>query len=262
MDLTVKGKKVHAATGGREFDSSLPAVIFIHGGGLDHTVWALQTRYFAHRGRAVLAPDLPGHGQSEGPALASIEALADWAGDLMDAAGLEQAALVGHSMGGLIVLDCAGRHGGRVRALAILGAAAAIPLHPELLAAAEADDHAAFDSIVIWGHSPAARLGRGQVPGMWMTGSGVRLMERSAPGILHNDFVACDTSAGGHAAAAKVGCPVRLVLGELDRLTPAAHGKALADEFHAADVIILERCGHMVMAEQPDAVLDALIDFV
>ncbi len=262
MDLTVQGKRVHAATGGREFDATLPAVIFIHGGGLDHTVWALQTRYFAHRGRAVLAPDLPGHGRSDGPALTSIEALADWVVELMDAAGLEQAALVGHSMGGLIVLDCAGRHGARIRALAILGAAAAIPLHPELMAAAEANDHAAFDSIVIWGHGPAARLGHGQVPGMWMTGSGVRLLERSAPGVLYSDFVACDNYAGGMAAAAKVGCPVRLVLAGLDRLTPLTNGKALADEFHAADVIVLNGCGHMVMAEEPDAVLDALIDFV
>ncbi len=262
MDLTIQGKRVHAATGGREFDPALPAIIFVHGGGLDHTVWALQTRYFAHRGRAVLAPDLPGHGRSQGPALESIEALADWIVGVMDAAGVGRAALVGHSMGGLVVLDCAGRHGGRVRALAILGAAAAIPLHPELMAAAEANDHTAFDSIVIWGHSPAARLGHGQVPGIWMTGSGVRLMARSAPGILHTDFVACDKYGGGVAAAAKVACPVRLVLGELDRLTPAARGKALADEFHAADVIILNGCGHMVMAEQPDAVLDALIDFV
>ncbi len=262
MDLTVQGKRVHAATGGREFDPTLPAVVFVHPGGLDHTVWALQTRYFAHRGRAVLAPDLPGHGGSDGPALASIEAMADWIVAAMDAAGIERAALVGHSMGGLIVLDCAGRRAGRVRALAILGSAAAIPLHPELMAAAAADDHAAFDSIVIWGHSPAARLGRGQVPGLWMTGAGMRLMERSVPGILHNDFVACDSYAGGHAAAASVTCPVRLVLGELDRLTPAARGKALADEFHAADVIILNGCGHMVMAEQPDAVLDALIGFV
>ncbi len=262
MDLTVKGRKVHAATGGREFDPTLPAIVFIHGGGLDHTVWALQTRYFAHRGRAVLAPDLPGHGRSDGPALESIAEMADWIVALLDAAGVERAALVGHSMGGLIVLDCAGRHGARVRALAILGAAAAIPLHGELLAAAAADDHAAFDSIVIWGHSPAARLGRGQVPGMWMTGAGVRLMARSAPGVLHTDFVACDTYTGGVAAAASVTCPVRLVLGELDRLTPVARGKALADEFHAADVIILNGCGHMVMAEQPDAVLDALIEVV
>ena len=262
MDLTVQGRRVHAATGGREFDSSLPAVIFVHGGGLDHTVWALQTRYFAHRGRAVLAPDLPGHGRAQGPALASIEAMADWVVDLMDAAGLEQAALAGHSMGGLVALDCAGRHGARVRALALLGAAAAIPVHPELLAAAQANDHAAFDSLVIWGHSPAARLGRDQAPGIWMTGAGVRLLERSAPGILHTDFVACDNYTGGMAAAAKVGCPVRLVLAGLDRLTPLAGGKALADEFPAADVIILNGCGHMVMAEQPDAVLDALIDFV
>ncbi len=262
MDLTVDGKTVHAATGGKEFDAALPAVVFVHGAGLDHTVWALQARYFAHRGYAVLAVDLPGHGKSAGPALATIEAMGDWLAALIEAAGLRAAALVGHSMGDLVVLDCAGRHAHRARALAIIGGAAAIPVHGELLAAAEAGDHAAFDAIIVWGHSRAAQLGHDRTPGKWMAGAGLRLLERSPPGVFHNGLVACDTYRGGMAAAAKVTCPVLLVLAGRDLLTPLAMGKSLADGFHDADTIILDGCGHMLMAEQPDAVLDALIGFV
>jgi pimeloyl-ACP methyl ester carboxylesterase len=69
MELTVNRRKVFAATGGRPFDAALPTVIFLHGAGMDHTVWALQTRYFAHHGQGVLAVDLPGHGRSGGSAL-------------------------------------------------------------------------------------------------------------------------------------------------------------------------------------------------
>jgi pimeloyl-ACP methyl ester carboxylesterase len=99
MEIAVDGKAVFAATGGRSFDPALPSLAFVHGAAMDHTVWALQTRYFAHHGRNVLAVDLPGHGRSDGPALDSIGALADWLARLLDALGVERAALAGHSMG-------------------------------------------------------------------------------------------------------------------------------------------------------------------
>lgn len=262
MELTVDGKSVHAATGGRDFDPALPAVVFVHGAGMDHTVWALQTRYFAHHGRTVLAVDLPGHGRSEGPALDSVAAVADWLAALIGAAGLKDAALVGHSMGSLASLDCAARHGERVRALALLGAAAKMPVHPDLLAAAEANDPAAWDAITVWGHSRTAQIGLDRAPGMWMVGGGVRLLERAAPGVLHNDLRACNAYESAGSLAGQVACAVRLILGERDQMTPLKGGQALAGMFRAADAVILPGCGHMMMAEQPDQVLDALIGFV
>jgi len=78
MEITVDAKRVFAATGGKPFDAGLPCVVFLHGAGMDHTVWALQTRYFAWHGYGVLAVDLPGHGKSEGPALKTIGEMADW----------------------------------------------------------------------------------------------------------------------------------------------------------------------------------------
>ena len=118
MKFSVDGREVFATTGGAHFDPAKPAVIFLHGAGFDRTAWRLQTRWFAHHGRSVLAVDFPGHGRSDGPALASIAAMADWTAALIAAAGVKQAALVGHSMGALVALDCAARHGDKVRALA------------------------------------------------------------------------------------------------------------------------------------------------
>lgn len=260
MELTVDGKNVHAATGGKDFDPALPAVIFVHGAGMDRTVWSLQTRYFAHHGYGVLAVDLPGHGKSEGPLLETIPAMGDWLAALIEAAGLQRAALVGHSM--LAVLECAARHPERVRALVLVGTAAPMPVHPELLAAAQSNDRAAYDAITCWGFSRPAQFGHDPAPGMWMVGSVMELLARGPAGLLYNDLAACAAHKGGLDAAAQVTCPVRLILADRDFMTPLKGGKTLADAFHAADTIILNNCGHMIMAEQPDATLDALIGFV
>ena len=117
MKLTVDGRTVFATTGGTEFDAAKPTIVFLHGAGFDRTAWRLQTRWFAHHGRSVLAVDFPAHGWSDGPALDSIGELADWTARLIEAAGLKQAALVGHSMGALVALDCAARHSDKVRTL-------------------------------------------------------------------------------------------------------------------------------------------------
>src|SRR5437764_4992203 len=128
MELVVDGAKVYAATGGCEHDPALPLVVFVHGAALDHTVWALLARWFAHRGYAVLAPDLPGHGRSEGAPLVSIAAMADWTAALIAAAGASKATLIGHSMGSLVALETAARHAACVAAVGLIGTAAAMPV--------------------------------------------------------------------------------------------------------------------------------------
>src|SRR5579859_5236122 len=105
MQLSVNGVEAFVATGGKSFDKSLPAVVFLHGAGFDHTTWALHSRWFAHHGYSVLAPDLPGHGRSSGPPLPTIAAMADWTAALLEAAGAQKAKLVGHSMGSLIAVE-------------------------------------------------------------------------------------------------------------------------------------------------------------
>src|SRR5271170_7431625 len=124
MRLEVDGLEVFAGDGGKAHEPGRPLLVFVHGAGMDHTVWALQSRWFAHHGFNVLAVDLPGHGGSKGPALTSIGAMADWTALLIAAAGAERAALVGHSMGALVALETAARHPDRVARMALLGAAA------------------------------------------------------------------------------------------------------------------------------------------
>jgi pimeloyl-ACP methyl ester carboxylesterase len=258
VDLRVDGRRVFAATGGRPFDAKRPAAVFLHGAGMDHTVWTLQARYFAHHGCAVLALDLPGHGRSEGPAPSSIETYAEWLARLLDSAGVGSAALVGHSMGALVALEAAARAPARTRALALLGIAGRMPVHPDLLAAAEAGAMAAVDLITAWGYGRPAHLGGHRAPGLWMLGGGKRLLERAAPGVLANDLRACDAYRGAADAAGRIGCPTLFLLGAVDRMTPPKAGAALAAAVKGADVETLANVGHMMMVEAPDATLAAL----
>jgi len=262
MDITVNGKAAFAATGGRPFEVDRPTIVFIHGGGLDHSVWALQTRYFAYHGRNVLALDLPGHGRTAGPALTSIAALADWLMALLDALAIEQAALVGHSMGSLVAYDAAARNRGRVTALALLGTSIPMPVAGRLLDAAKADDNAAFDMVTLWGHSRDGQTGANRAPGLWMTGAAVSLLERSGPGVLHACLKAADDYRDGLELAGNIDCPTLLVLAAHDAMTPAGAATPLTEAIANARSITLPGCGHMMMAEQPDAVLDALISIL
>jgi len=262
MELEVQGRRAYVYTAGHAIDPALPAVVFIHGGEQDHSAWALQSRYFAYHRRNVLAPDLPGHGRSAGPTLTSIAALADWLTALIDAAGFQHASVVGHSMGALVALEFAARYPARLSKLAVLGAAVPMPVAEPLLAAARADDHAALDMINVWSHSPRAQLGGNTAPGLWMLGMNLRLMERQPRGVLYADFKACNDYAPDAAAAARIGSPVLVIAGSRDRMAPARPtGEFLARIPHAR-TMVLEGTGHALMAEQPDAVLDALVGFL
>ena len=258
MRLTVHSLGVFAATGGKAHEAGRPLVIFLHGAGMDHSVWALQSRYCAHHGHNVLAADFPGHGGSEGAPLTSVGALADWTADLIAAAGAERAILIGHSMGALVALETAARRPERVAGLALVGVAAKVPVHPDLLAAARANEHQSVDMVSLWGLGGAATLGGAPSPGQWMLGATERLLERSGPGVLHADLAACDAFGGAGAAAGKVVCPTLLILGERDQMTPPKGGRALAGLIANAKITEIKGAGHMMMIEKPDETLAAL----
>src|SRR5258707_6350204 len=258
MPLSVNGTDPFVATGGREFDKSQPTIVVLHGAGFDHSTWALHSRWFAHHGFGVLAPDLPGHGRSSGAPLPTIAEMADWTAALLDAAGATKAKLVGHSMGSLIALETAARHPAKVSALGLIATSAAMTVGPDLLKAAEANDHDAVDMVSIWGLGYQAELGGSLAPGLWMHSGAQRVLENCRPGVLFNDLSACNAYQGALAAAATITVPTTLILGERDMMTPAKAGKTLAAAIPNAKTIVLPGAGHMMMVERPDELLAAL----
>lgn len=262
MNFTVDGRQAFAYAAAHDIDPTKPSIVFVHGAGLDHSWWGLQSRYFGYHGFNVLAVDLPGHGRSEGPPLASVGEMADWVLRLLDRLKLQTAALVGHSMGSLVALECAARQPARIERIALIGTAYPMKVGEAFLAAAQENRQDAYDMETIWGHSPQVPLGGNPNPGMWMYGDTLARLARLAPGVLHNDLRACNDYAGGEAAAAKVTCPALFILGRRDQMTVPKAGQAFAQLLPGAKIVQIAPAGHSLMAEAPDAVLDALIDFL
>jgi pimeloyl-ACP methyl ester carboxylesterase len=262
MQFEANGKSIYAYTGGRNFDAKLPTVVFVHGAQCDHSVWILQSRYLAHHGYGVLALDLPGHGRSEGPALASVGELAEWIAAVLDLAGIRQARLVGHSMGSLIALECAARHPAQVAKIALLATAYPMKVSEQLLEATKNDEPAAQDMVNIWSHLAYAQYPNNPGPGFWLIGENLRLMQRQKPGVMHVDFSACNAYAGGAEAAARLQCPALFLIARRDAMTPARSAQAFALSVNGARIVTIEGSGHNMMGEKPDEVLDALVQFL
>lgn len=258
MQVELNGAPVFAGTGGLDFFASLPTLVFIHGAQHDHFVWQPLVARLAAPARNVLAPDLPGHGRSGGAPLASIDAMAEWLVALLAKVGAGETApciLVGHSMGSLIALEAAARLSGRVGRLVMLGTALPMPVAPALLDAARDDVPRAMALINRWAHSPTAWRGgnRGGGHGIWLPALNLRIMERQPRGTLFTDLKACNDYDSGPATAAGLKCPLTLVAGTADRMTPVRAARKLAAELPEASLVEIAGAGHALMAEAPAA---------
>jgi pimeloyl-ACP methyl ester carboxylesterase len=269
MKLQVQGREAYVYTGGKPFDAALPCVVFVHGALHDHSVWGLQSRWFAHHGHAVMAVDLPGHGRSAGPALQSVEAMADWLVTLLDVAGVRQVALVGHSMGSLIGLEAAARLGERATRLVMVGTAYPMKVTPALLDMGRDTPLAAIDRVNVFSHSTLSAKPSAPGPGSWLQGANRALMRRLQAGyalahaganLFSIDFNACNQYAGGLAAAARLQCCVGMLLGEKDSMAIPKSASEIADTTQAR--VLYLNAGHSLMSEVPDGVLNGLRDLL
>ena len=271
MLIDVQGQAAYCYGGGKAFDARLPTAVFIHGAQNDHSVWALQSRYFAHHGFNVLAVDLPGHGRSKGVALTTVEAMAAWLVALLETIEVERALLIGHSMGSLIALEAAGGLGDKLIGLAMLGTTYPMKVSDALLGMARDAEPAAIDMVNIWSHARANLL-QPQNPhaaqaGVSTMGVAKRLMQRMSTinpaQLFYGDFSACNAYANGEVAAAAVHCPVLFIFGAKDMMTPPRSTRLLTSAVAAAASVrvVTVDAGHSLMTEQSGAVLDALFEF-
>ena len=266
MYLEVNHHPSYCYTGGKAFEASKPTAVFIHGVLNDHSVWTLQTRYFAHHGWNVLAVDLPGHCKSAGDPAPSVESAARFVLALLDAAGVEKAALVGHSFGSLVALEVAACAPGRVSQLVMVGTAYPMKVSPALLAMSRDEPMKAIDLVNVFSHSMLAPPPSSLGPGTWLYGGSKALMRRvlqSNPAInlFYTGFKACDDYAGGDAAMACVQCEVLFVLGRNDQMTLPKTAQGLISQATRGKVVEVE-AGHQLMLEAPDDVLAALKGFL
>ncbi|MCX7265929.1 MAG: alpha/beta hydrolase [Betaproteobacteria bacterium] len=265
MIYQVQGAPLYAYTGGKEFKPELPTVVFIHGVLNDHSVWILQSRYFANHGWNVLAIDLPGHCRSAGQAPQTVQEAADAVIALLDAAGVAKAVLVGHSFGSLIALEASARHPERVQKLVLVGIAYPMRVSPALLENSLKNPAKAIHMVNVFSHSSMAPPPSALGPGTWLHGGSQALMRKvlasnTQVNIFHRGFIACDQYDLGEVSIAKVTCPILFMLGSKDQMTPAKAAQSLIQKAAHAQVVLID-AGHQMMTEAPDAVLSAMFEF-
>ena len=258
MNFEVDGRKAFAYTAAHALDAAKPTAAFLHGAGLDHSSFALQSRYFGYHGWNVLALDFPGHGRSEGPPVPTVQGMAEWVAKVFDALSIQKAVLVGHSMGSLVAAEAAARHPQRVERIALIATAYPMKVSEAFLDAARRNDLAAIDMHTIWGHGLHVPLSANPSPGMWMHGDNQARVRRLAPGVLHNDLKAVHE----YALSGEVKCPALFILGRRDVMTPPRNAQALQDKLKDSRTVLVDGSGHALMAEAPDETLDALVAFL
>lgn len=266
MHFEVNGHRLYAYSAGKPLVDGQPTVVFIHGVLNDHSVWALQSRHFAYNGWNVLAINLPGHARSGGPPPANVQDAAATIIALLDAAGVESAALVGHSFGSLIAMETAAQAPDRVSYVALAGTASPMRVAPALLENSLNAPEKAIHMVNVFSHStlcpPPSSLG----PGTWVSGASRALMRRvlasnTQTNVFHAGFTACDQYAGGDEAIDTISCPLLFLIGRHDRMTPPKSARALAGRAQHARTVEVD-AGHAMMTEAPGPVLDALRDFL
>ena len=270
MMLTVNGHPTYCYTGGKAFDAAKPTVVFIHGVINDHSVWILQSRYLAHHGWNVLAVDLPGHCRSAGEAPASVEEGAAFVAALLDAAGVQRAALVGHSWGSLIALEAASLLKDRVSHLVLVGIAFPMKVSAALLDASLNQPMKALEMVNIFSRSTLAPPPSALGPGTWVHGASMALGRRviasnSKVNVFHRGFKACDSYVNGDTAITQITCPVLFLLGAQDQMTQARAAQALMDKATASGKtvkLVKVPVGHHQMTEAPEETLFAMRDFL
>ena len=270
MYLQVNGRSTYCYTGGKPFDAAKPTVVFIHGVINDHSVWALQSRYLAHHGWNVLAVDLPGHCKSDGDAPSSVEEGAAFVAALLDAAGLQRAALVGHSWGSLIALEAASQLKERVSHLVLVGTSFPMTVSAALLDAALNQPMKALEMVNIFSRSTLAPPPSALGPGTWVHGASMALGRRvmasnTKVNVFHRGFQACDSYVNGDTAITQITCPVLFLLGAQDQMAQAKAAQALIDKAAASGKTVRVASlpvGHHQMTEAPEETLFAMRDFL
>ena len=263
MFIEIDGEEFYAYTAAHQIDADLETIVFVHGTAMDHTVWALQSRYFAYHGYNILAIDLPGHGQSGSDAMADISGYAGWLVKILQHSEGRAIHLVGHSMGALICLEAAAKCSQSnlpLKSLSLVGFSYPMSVTPKLLDAARDNPSEAYAMMTQWSHTSA--IGGEPNPGFWSTGSQMSMMENSRSGAVFTDLTACNDYDGGQEAMAKVACPMLFLSGIQDKMAPAKLARQEADKNPNAEIVLLPRCGHSIMSENPDGVREALRDFI
>ena len=256
MIFQIENKNIHASDAGQGIDIKKRTIVFLHGSGLSHIVWSLTEQFFLNKNFNVLSLDLPGHGNSDGPCLDSIEKIAEWLEDVFKKLDLNDLILVGHSQGCLEILEYAHKYKSRLKKLIFVGGSNKMPVHPDLIELAKNGDSDAIKLMMKWGYEGSKKfIGGNPVEKIIQS-------PRDISEILAVDLIACNNYLNGFEAAKKINLPSLVILGELDKMVNLESGKKFSNLLENSTTHIINECGHMIMIEKAFEMREKILKFL
>ncbi len=256
MIFQINNKKIHASDSGQGIDYQKETIVFLHGSGLSHIVWSLTEQFFSNKNFNVLSIDLPGHGNSDGPCLESIENIADWLDEVFNKLKLKNLILVGHSQGCLEILEYIFRYKGKIKKAVFVGGSSKMPVHPDLIELAQNGDSDAVKLMMKWGYEGSKKfIGGNPVEKIIQS-------PRDISEILAIDLNACNNYVNGKEASKNINCPTMFIFGELDKMVNLEHGKKFADSVKDSYTHIIHGSGHMIMIEKAFEMREKILEFL
>jgi len=235
---------VFVSTGGMNFDKEKPSILLMHGSGLTHIVWSLHEQFYASQGYNILSVDLPGHGNSEGPSLKSIEEISDWIKSLINALDITKIIIIGHSQGCLAGIDFAARYQNLLSSLVLVAGSYKMPVNKDLIDLAEAGDEKAISLMMKWGYEGSKAFIGGN-PVKKIINSSREIRE-----VLAVDLNACNNYKGGKESLEKINCPTLCIFGDLDKMVTLEMGNKMALMIKNSEKKVIKNCGHMIIFEK------------
>ena len=252
----MENKNVHASDSGQGIDTKKDTIVFLHGSGLSHIVWSLAEQFFSSKNFNVLSLDLPGHGNSDGPCLDSIEKIADWLENVFDKLKLKDLILVGHSQGCLEILEYSHKYKERLKKLVFIGGSNKMPVHPDLIELAQNGHSDAVKLMMKWGYEGSKKfIGGNPVEKIIQS-------PRDISEILAVDLKACNNYSNGSEAAKDIDFPSMLILGELDKMINLEVGKKFSNLIKNSTTHVIKGCGHMIMIEKAFEMREKILEFL
>jgi pimeloyl-ACP methyl ester carboxylesterase len=252
----LENKNIHASDSGQGIDINKDTIVFLHGSGLSHIVWSLAEQFFSSKNYNVLSIDLPGHGNSDGPCLDSVEKIADWMEKVFDKLKLKNLILVGHSQGCLEILEYSSRYNERLKKLVFVGGSNKMPVHPDLIELAQSGHSDAVKLMMKWGYEGSKKfIGGNPVEKIIQS-------PRDISEILAVDLNACNNYSNGSEAAKAIDLPSMLIFGELDKMVNLEAGKKFSNLIKNSTTHVIKGCGHMIMIEKAFEMREKILEFL
>ena len=246
--VTVAADTIYYDRGG---SNEGPALVLIHGSGGDHSHWPPELRNLGDA--RVFAPDLPGHGRSEGRGRDSVEDYADVIEAFVSELGLEDVVPAGHSLGGAVVQTLALRSPAWLSRIILVGSGARLRVHPAILEGLQTDPEATLRRVCEWSFGPEASES--------MVAGAYEKFLSTDSAIIHGDYTACDRF-DIMDRVGKITHPALVMVGTADQMTPVKYGEYLHQRLSRSRLAVIESGGHMMALEKPGALVRCISDFL